>query len=61
MISQLVVGVGMDEGAERAAVDDEPGDEGAELGGREEVYFEHAHRMRSDWLRPYLIDTQFGD
>lgn len=54
-------GVGVDEGAERATVDDEPRDKGAELGGREDVYLEHRHRVWADGDVPESVDAQFGN
>lgn len=56
-----VDGVGMDQGAERATVDDEPRDEGPELCRREDVDLEHGDRVRSNGLVPELIDAQFRD
>lgn len=56
-----VDGIRVDQGAQRPAIDDQPGDEGAELRGREEVHFEHGHWVRSHRSVPELVDAQFGD
>lgn len=51
----------MDQDTERAAVDDEPGDEGAELCRREDVHLKHGDWVRADGLLPELVDAQLGD
>lgn len=56
-----VDGVRMDQGAERAAVDDQPGHEGAELRGREEADLEHGDGVRPDGLLPERVDAELGD
>jgi hypothetical protein len=56
-----VDGIGVNEGTERATVDDEPGDEGSELCGREDVDLEHGDRVRPDRLIPEFVDAQLGD
>ena len=61
VIALVVAGVGMDQGRQRASMDHEPGDEGAELQRREDVDFEHAHRVRSDGVMPDAIDAEFGE
>jgi hypothetical protein len=61
MVSLLVVRIGMDEGAEGSAMHDEPCHECPELGGIEQVHFEHRKRMRTDGLVPKAIDAEFGD
>jgi hypothetical protein len=53
--------IGVNEGTERATVDYEPGDEGPELCGREDVDLKHGDRVRPDGLVPELVDAQFGD
>lgn len=40
--------VGVDEDAQRTAVDNEPGNKSAKLRGREEVHLEHGHGMWAD-------------
>ena len=56
-----VNGVGMQQGTERATVDDEPGNEGTELCWREDVHLEHGHWVRPNGLIPELVDAQLGD
>jgi len=51
----------VDERAERAAVHGEPGDECAELGGGEEVDFEHWEEVRADGGVAGGVDAEFGD
>lgn len=53
--------VGVDQDTERAAVDDEPGNEGAELRRREDVHLEHGDRVWADGLLPEPVDAQLGD
>jgi hypothetical protein len=59
LVLVVVVGVRMDKGAQRAPIDDEPGDESAELGRSEDVHFEHRQGMWSDGPIPDLIDPKF--
>lgn len=47
----------MKQGAERATVDNEPGDEGAELCGSKEVHLKHGHGMWSNGSVPELVDA----
>lgn len=64
LIQRLAVavnGVGVHERAQRAAVDHQPGDERAELRGREEVHLEHGYGVRPDGLLPEGVDAEFGD
>ena len=61
MIPLLHVRVRMDECAQRATVDDEPGDKGAKLLRREEVDFERGDRVRADGALADLVDAEFGD
>ena len=51
----------MDQDTEWAPVDDEPGDEGAELRRSEKVHFKHGDWVRPDRLLPQSIDAQFWD
>jgi hypothetical protein len=53
--------VRVDQDTEWAAVDDEPGNEGAELRRSEKVHFKHGDWVRPDGLLPQFIDAQFGD
>lgn len=53
--------VGVDQDTERAAVDNEPGDEGTELRWREDIHFEHSDRVWADGLFPELVDAQLGN
>jgi len=39
----------------------EPGNESAELGGREEIHFKHGHRVRTYRLFPEFVDAELGD
>ena len=69
MISQLVCvfpgyridSIGVDRGAQHSTVNYEPGDEGTELCGSEEVHLEHGDGMRPNRLIPELINAQLGD
>lgn len=62
MLARLRVdGVGVDQRTEWTAVDDEPWDESPELGGGEEVYFEHGGGVRADGRVPESVDAEFGD
>ena len=61
MITFLIVRVGVHEGRERAAIDDEPRDESAKLRWREEVYFKHGKGVRPDGAIPDLVDPELGD
>jgi hypothetical protein len=51
----------MDKNAQRTPIYDEPGYESTELGGREEVYFEHGHGVGTDRGFPEFVDAEFGD
>jgi len=51
----------MNERTQRTAIYDEPGDEGSELSGREEIYFEHGDGVRSDRFFPESVDAELGD
>lgn len=53
--------VRVDQRRQRAPPDDQPGDEGAELRGREEVYLEHGVRVGADWFFPEAVDPELGD
>lgn len=57
----MFAGIRVHEGAERAAVDHEPGDEGTELRRRKNVHLEHSDRVRTDWLLPDVIAAKFRD
>ena len=61
MIALLIVRVGVHEGRERAAIDDQPRDESAKLRWREEVYFKHGKGVRPDGAIPDLVDPELGD
>lgn len=41
-------------------MDDKPWNERAKLFGREQIDFEHCHRMWADWFVPNSIDPEFG-
>ena len=49
------------EDGQRAPVNGEPWDEGAELDRREEVDLEHRDGVRADGLVPEFVDPQLGD
>jgi len=51
----------MHKGTQGAAIDNEPGDESAELRGREEVYFEHSNWVGPNGLFEEAVDAEFGD
>lgn len=53
--------VGVHQRRQRATPDREPGDEGAELGGREQVDFEHGDRVGADGLVPEGVDAQLRE
>ena len=59
MIPNLIVGVGMDECAQRSSIDHQPSDKSAELLGREDVDFEHADGMGTDGFVPDFVDAEF--
>lgn len=61
MVPEVVAGVGVQQRAQRAAVDDQPRDERAELLGREQVDLEHGRHVRADRLVPDLVDAELGD
>ena len=56
MGADLIIGIGMDQRAERSSIDDQPGDKGAELSGCEDVDFEHGYRMWPDGFVPDFVD-----
>lgn len=58
VIPKLVIGVRVHEGAERAAVDDEPCHEGAELHRRKKINLEHTDRVRADRALPDRVDAE---
>ena len=51
----------MDQGAQRATVDHEPGDEGTKLCRRKEVHLKHGDGMRPNRLILEFVDSQLGD
>lgn len=51
----------VNQNTEGTSIDDEPRDESAELGGCEEVYFEHGDGVRSYWFFPEAVDAEFRD
>jgi hypothetical protein len=53
--------VRVDEDRQGTTVDHQPGDEGTELLGREEVHFEHCHGVGADGGGPELVDAELGD
>ena len=61
MIPQLIIRIWMNQRRQRAPINPQPGNEGAELLGREDVDFEHCYGVRTDWSVPDAIDAEFGD
>lgn len=61
MIPLHVIGVGMHQRAKWTPIDDEPGDEGSKLCGREDVHFKHGHGMGPDGSIEELVDSEFRD
>lgn len=61
MIPHIVPGIRVQQRRQRAAVDDEPGDEGAKLLGGEQVDLEHARVVRADGPVPQLVDAQLRE
>lgn len=57
----LIRRIRMDQRAQRAPIDDQPRDEGAELRGREEVHFEHGDGVWADGFVEEGVDAEFGD
>lgn len=49
--------IGMDQSTQRAPIDDQPGNKGAELCGCEEVHFEHGHWVRANRFVPETVDS----
>lgn len=50
----------MQQGRKWTAVDHKPGNEGANLGGVEDIYLEHTNRMRPNWVLEKRVDPQLG-
>jgi hypothetical protein len=53
--------VWMDENVQRTTVDEQPGNEGTELGRSEEVDFEHGDGVWADWAIEDSINAEFWD
>lgn len=53
--------VWMHQHRQRASPDGQPGDEGAELGGREQVHLEHGDRVGANGAVPEGVDAQLGE
>ena len=53
--------VRVDQRRQWAPPDDQPGDEGAELRGREEVHLEHGVWVGADGFLPEAVDAELGD
>ena len=51
----------MHQGRQRAAPDDEPRHEGAELRGRQDVDLEHGDGVWADGLVPVPVDAELGE
>lgn len=61
MVPHIIPRIRVHERAQRAPVDDEPGDEGAELRGREDVDLEHSDWMRTEGFFEEWVGAEFGD
>lgn len=60
VVEATLARVRMDQDAQRAVVDCEPGDEGSELGGSEKIDFEHGLRVRANGFVVDGVEGQFG-
>jgi hypothetical protein len=58
---RLTLRIRVNQRAKRTSVYHEPRDERAELGGREQIHFEHADRVWADGPVENLVDAEFGD
>lgn len=61
VVAATLARVRMDQDAQGTAMDCEPGDEGAELGGSEKIDFEHGLRVRADGFIVDGVEGQFGE
>jgi hypothetical protein len=59
MIPDLIIGIGMDECAQRSSINHKPCDKGTELLRCEDVDFEHADGMWADGSVPDFVDAEF--
>lgn len=61
VVAATVARVRMDQDAQGAVIDCEPGDEGAELGRGEKIDLEHGLRVRADGFVVDGVEGQFGE
>ena len=61
LLFPLVRRIGMNQRTQGAPVDDQPGNEGAELPGVEEVDFEHGDWVGAYGAVPEGVDAEFRD
>ena len=57
----LINRIGMQQHAQRSAIDNQPRDERPELCWREDVHFEHGDRVWAYGVCEEGVDSEFGD
>jgi hypothetical protein len=61
VVSHIIPSVRVYQRTQRAPMDDQPGHERSELCWREEIHFEHSHRMWTDGTIPDLVYSELRD
>jgi hypothetical protein len=57
----LIHRIGMQQSTQRATIDNQPRNKGAELRWRVDVHLEHSDRVRPDRDLPELVDAELWD